>query len=152
MGHSQVRNWFFPAKVKRLKRLPSSIWNRVTRYEDNPWLPEAREVITRLECLPEGWDSYGSNPIQSIAAKNAIQFLFAIPPSLVPAPHISPVPGGGIGFHWRISGRDLEVECKPDGTIEALQSFVDAEEESKELTIPAEKDWHSIIRWVAGLT
>ena len=134
-------------------RRSSSVFNNVRRYQDQDtasWLPEARDAISQLEHLPEGWDSYGSDKVQSIAVKNAIRFLFEAPSRLVPAPHISATPGGGIGLHWLISGRDLELEFTPTGTIESLKSYAGTDLEPIDAVVQDE-DAYALLRWVAGI-
>lgn len=136
----------------KMKQHTSHVWNSVRRYEDGTsWLPEARAEIAQLERLEENWDSYGSRPIQPAAVNGAIRFIFAIPAKLVPAPHISPIPGGGIGFHWRMAGRDLEIEVTPSGTIEFLKSYPGGDKEPEEGALVDVGDY-SILRWVAGRT
>lgn len=142
------------ARFKPMRQLRSSssyVLNNVKKYEDQDiagWLPEAREAISRIERLPDGWDSYGSNGVQPLAVKNAIRFLFEAPSRLVPAPHIAATPGGGIGFHWLISGRDLEIEFTPTGTIEFLKSYPGTDREPEEGVM--QDVGGSVLRWVAG--
>lgn len=136
----------------KMRYRSSLVWNSVKRYEDGTsWLPEAREEISQLEELKQDWDSYGSLPIQTVAVKNSIRFMFELPPGLVPAPHISPTPGGGIGFHWRIGDRDLEIEFMPNGSIEFLKSWPGGDRESEEGVIQDAREY-SVVRWLVGLT
>jgi hypothetical protein len=135
----------------RMARHHSSAWNNVKKYEDfTIWLPQAREEISQLEGLGNNWDSYGSKPVQAVAIKNAIRFLFEAPSQFVPAPHISPTPGGGVGFHWQIAGRDLEIEFTPNGAIEFLKSHINGDHDPDEGIIE-NSNGYSILKWVAGL-
>jgi hypothetical protein len=111
----------------RPKLRPSKLsqWSRI-RFLDatNRWVPECLEQIGTARALAADWDSYGSNPVTEAAGKTATRFLSELPAELVPQPHVSAVPGGGLGFHWRAGDRDLEIEFLPDGTAEFLQSEV----------------------------
>ncbi len=138
----------------RETRRSSSVFSTIKKYEDKDtagWLPEAREAISQLEHLPDGWDSYGSTAVQQIAVNNAIRFLFGAPSRLVPAPHVSPTPGGGIGLHWQVNGRDLELEFTTTGTIESLKSYVGGKSEPEEKVIQ-DTEAYALLRWLAGIS
>jgi len=139
-------------KPKTMKRPLRSPWRNVRTYEDCAgWLPDAREEIEHLERLEENWDSYGSRCIQQAAIKSAIRFIFDIRRGLVPMPNIAPVPGGGIGFHWVMGGRDLELEFTPDGHVIYLKSFPGSERDSIEGSIGSREEANSVLEWVAGM-
>jgi hypothetical protein len=134
----------------QMRRRSSSAFNQVKKYQESAaWLPEARQAILELEHLPQNWDSYGSAKIQPAAIRAAIRFLFEAPSRLVPCPHISPTPGGGIGFHWLVAGRDLEIEFTGEGAVEFLKSYPGSDRDPEEGAI-REDDDYVVLKWVVG--
>src|SRR5712691_3366413 len=78
-------------------------WSTITLLEDvSPWVFECMTKISKFAQLPQDWDSYGINPIAVDALRMALKFLSESPLELIPEPSVSPVSGGGLGFHWRV--------------------------------------------------
>ena len=98
-------------------------WSKISLLGDaSPWVLTCLAKISEFSQLPANWDSYGSNPISGAAVKMSLRFLFEAPMLLISEPTVSPVPGGGLGFHWRVENRDLELEFTPDGSVEYLKT------------------------------
>jgi hypothetical protein len=74
--------------------------------------------VAKLARLPANWDGYGSPPVTEHAVRTAIDLLRAVEGGAVPAPHVCPVTGGGLGILWQASARRLEIEIVPDGSVE----------------------------------
>src|SRR5258708_21753069 len=114
---------FATAFRPKLKTARPQQWSEIKLLEDaSPWVLSCVGKISELSKLPQNWDGYGSNPISKDALKMALRFLAESPIDLMPEPSVSPVPGGGLGFHWRVESRDLELEFLPDGTVEYLKT------------------------------
>lgn len=76
----------------------------------------ALERLRTISALPAGWDGHDSPPLQAAARAVAAQIASRIDDDL-PAPHITPVRGGGVQFEWDHLGAHLEIEVCPDGKI-----------------------------------
>jgi hypothetical protein len=117
----------------RTRRRRPSQWSEIKFLEDfSPWVLQCLRKISTLSTLPENWDSYGSRRIQSPAISKAIKFMSEAPVGRVPEPSVSPVSGGGIGFHWQVGDRDLEIEFLADGTAEFLKTIRSNPEKTEE--------------------
>jgi hypothetical protein len=118
----------------------------------SPWVGDCVARISDLSQLPADWDSYGSNAITEHAIRAALRFLAEAPLRLIAEPSVSPVPGGGIGFHWRVDTRDLELEFSPSGGIEFLavekSTDGDTHQEGVLQDLSEPKLWH----WLSGET
>src|ERR1700688_322346 len=116
-------------KAKAQRRRPPQ-WSEIKLLEEiSPWVVTCLRKIASFSELEQGWDSYGSDPIQPAAVMAATRFVSEIPLERVPEGGVSPVPGGGIGFHWRAADRDLEIEFLPNGEAEYLKTFGGKSEE-----------------------
>jgi hypothetical protein len=114
------------------------------------WVSDVFSALTELESLTANWDSYGSPPPQAPALRTARRFLARVPVVGIPAPRVSPVAGGGIGFHWRVVDRDLEIEFFPNGGAEFLKSVGDDETSSQEGPLDTLQDNRELWKWLAG--
>jgi hypothetical protein len=127
-------------------------WSKITLLKDaSPWVPTCVTKITQFSELPQNWDGSGSDPVSKDALKMALRFLAEGPIHIIPEPSVSPVPGGGLGFHWRVESRDLELEFFPDGTVEYLKTNPAEGEDIKPQEgaiqdLADAKLWH----WLAG--
>jgi hypothetical protein len=142
---------FATAFRPKLKRQRARQWSQIKLLEDvNPWVAGCVLRISEFARLPQDWDSHGSNPVTVDALKMALTFLSESPLELVPEPSVSPVPGGGLGFHWQTEGRDLEIEIHPDGRVEYLRTLRAGEqiksEEGTMITFGDKNLWN----WLAG--
>jgi|SRR5450755_1011450 len=134
-------------KAKTQRRRPAPQWSEIRLLEEfSPWVLTCLRKIASFSELGEGWDSYGSARVQAPAVMAATRFISEIPLDRVPEASVSPVPGGGIGFHWRVADRDLEIEFLPNGTAEYLKS---GGEKSEEGTLSNFAD-RNLWRWLAG--
>lgn len=123
-------------------------WSSVTPLGMNSdWFCDALGVIADLADLHDNWDSYGSPPIQVAAREAAGGLLSILSACGSPAPHIAPVPRGGIQLEWLHDGRELELEILPRGDLEFLATFETGEMSDGELT-----DWNRqvpyLINWL----
>lgn len=110
-----------------------------------------RARLNRLERLPHGWDTYGSPPIQECAVMAAYRLLHVIRSEGYTSPtYVGAVPGGGLQFDWSSSGRELEIEILPDGSIECLRVSGDDAEESALARSPDDNEVQASLHWIAG--
>lgn len=86
-----------------------------------PWQVAALKRILQYQTLQNNWDSYGSRPPSFDVILSAASIVRTITLEDPPNPRIVPVPGGGIQFEWRKGRRELEIEVRPDGSIECLK-------------------------------
>ena len=128
------------------RRRPTPQWSEIKLLEQiSPWVIDCLRRIASFAELEEGWDSYGSSRIQPAAVMAATKFISEIPVERVPEPSVSPVAGGGIGFHWRVGDRDLEIEFLPNGTAEYLKTRGKTSDEG----ILSDFSDRSLWRWLA---
>lgn len=142
---------FATAFKPKLKRQRVRQWSQIKLLEDvNPWVADCALRISEFARLPQDWDSHGSNPVTVDALKTALLFISESPLELIPEPSVSPVPGGGLGFHWQADGRDLEIEILPDGRVEYLKTIQGGgeikSEEGPIITLSDKNLWY----WLAG--
>jgi hypothetical protein len=61
------------------------------------------------------------------------------------------VPGGGLGFHWQVQLRDLEIEFTPNGSVAYLMTSNDpANPVSAEGVLASFEDDPRIWKWLIG--
>ena len=140
-----------PFQPKSKIRRPAQ-WSEIKLLLDaSPWILGCVTKISEFSRLPANWDGYGSNPMSKDAIRAALRFLSEAPLQIISEPSVSPVAGGGLGFHWRVENRDLELEFLADGTVEYLKtSLVEGEEiKPQEGTIRDLGD-SRLWRWLSG--
>jgi len=81
-----------------------------------PWSRGAQDRVAALAALPQGWDGSDSPPVSNSARERVLNLLSLASKLKMAAPHIVPVPGGGLQSEWRTDRKQLEVEFFPDGT------------------------------------
>ena len=85
------------------------------------WEIEPIQAALSLLSLPRGWDRAESPPPSDMPVGRAIDVIRSAA-SLgfddIPAPHVFPVPGGGVQLEWLQGDRRLEVEVLPDGSTQ----------------------------------
>src|ERR1700722_13734643 len=91
------------------------------------WLREIYDRISDLKKLEHNWDSYGALPVADGAISSIRVLLSNLDIDDMPTPHVAPLPGGGVGLHWRVGSRDLEIEVEPNGAAHYLQTIVGGE-------------------------
>lgn len=115
------------------------------------WVSEVFHTLTELENLPVNWDSYGSEPPRAPALRAARQFLTRVPSLGVPVPNVTAVPGGGVGLHWRVGERYLEIEFLPSGKAEFLKSIGSDESSAEEGSLDVQSSQADFWRWLVGI-
>ena len=93
------------------------------------WQVEPIKKILGALHLPENWDSYGGHAPRIGSATAAIDFIAQITHEDPPRPRVVPLGTGGIQLEWSNGQRELEVECRSDGSIEVLKIEGDSEGE-----------------------
>jgi len=135
----------------KIRRGTSNQWSEIRPLEETgSWVPAVVEKIEKLAQLPADWDSYGSSKLQGNAIKAAGRFLIEGPTRALPVPHVTLVPGGGIGFHWQIESRDLEIEFTPSGSVEYLMTTLGAEQPVSEEGVLTSYSDTRIWNWLVG--
>jgi hypothetical protein len=102
-------------------------WSSVRTLDFPDWFKEAIDRISELARLQEGWDSYGATRVTNAAISQARFLLSNLDVEDLPRPHIAALSDGGVGFHWRIADRDLEIEIEPNGAMHYLTTIVGEE-------------------------
>src|SRR6476619_5448484 len=105
----------------RMSTVTSNQWSSVTPLVlVADWYVDSLETVRRLGNMGEGWDGYNSPsiPLKTTIAANYI--LSLVSQLRVWAPHIAPVPGGGIQLEWDSDNRSLEIEIHPEGNYDFL--------------------------------
>ena len=95
--------------------------NAIAPPEADRWLLNALAAVFKLRELAADWDGGGSPPVREEALAGAVRLLCALPSEELPPPHVCPVSGRGIQLEWQLSGRELELEVLPDGSVEFLK-------------------------------
>jgi len=122
----------------------------VSFLDAGSWVSEVLQTLAELEDLPPNWDSYGSVPPQPASLHAARQFLARFPSSSIPAPTVTAVPGGAVGFHWRAEERHLEIEFLPSGEAEFLRSAGNGPDSIEEGTLDAPESQRGLWNWLLG--
>jgi len=123
-------------------------WSPVKSMESPVWLREAYDRISALAALKNNWDTYGGLPVASRAILGARVLLSNLDLEGFPKPHLAPIPDGGIGLHWRILGRDLEIEVEASGVVRYLKTHVGGESTDGE--VRSLQDAQEALNWVLG--
>jgi hypothetical protein len=87
------------------------------------WEIEPIRAVLHLQSLAHGWDRAGSPPPGEKAVELAIEIISCaarLGYDDIGAPHVFPVPGGGVQLEWLQGDRRLEVEVLPDGAAQFL--------------------------------
>jgi|SRR5271165_1569855 len=145
---SAIATWigFTPAsKPRRVQQ-----WSSIKLFDEvQPWLPDCVKKVVSLCELERDWDTYDSDRISPPAIRKAIVFLLEVSGEAIPEPSVSPVPGGGVGLHWRVHDRDLEIEFLPDGRVEYLKTKVGVSVNAEEGALEDFRDV-AIWTWLSG--
>jgi len=123
-------------------------WSGVKSLQSPAWLKEIYDRISELKKLEKNWDSYGGLPVTDSAIKSIRVLLSQLDIDEMPTPHVAPVPDGGIGLHWRVGARDLEIEADPTGAVHYLHSVVGGEPVCGDANTLAEAQ--NALDWVLG--
>ena len=112
------------------------------------WQIEPIKKILGVLLLPENWDSYGGQIPTREAAETAIQIIASIVQEDPPRPRVVPLGTGGIQLEWKKGERELEVECGPDGSVEALR--IEGDAEGKSCSARTSADVASLFAWLVA--
>ena len=123
-------------------------WSAVKGLQSPPWLKEIYDRICELETLQENWDSYGAAPVAHEAISIVRVVLSSLDIDEMPRPHIAAIPDGGVGLHWRVADRDLEIEIEPNGQIHFLRTIIGKEPETAD--VETWEDAQGVLDWVLG--
>jgi hypothetical protein len=114
-GLAGIANVLFPYLVGTSSNLVVRVGALTT------WQVEAIKKVLSYRTLPNNWDSYGSGPVTDEAIMAAVSLLDMIPSVRPIAPRSVPVSGGGVQFEWSHGPKELEVEIRPNGSLELLR-------------------------------
>jgi hypothetical protein len=106
--------------------------------------------IAELSKLPNGWDSYGSPPISTLATTVAFSVVVGLGPDFLSYVNVVPVSGGGIQFEWDVLNRGLEVEISPTGAVEYLKSERNLSVEEGPIEDGSFSELRSLIMWTVS--
>jgi hypothetical protein len=123
-------------------------WSGVKSLQSPAWLKEAYDRISDLKKLKENWDSCGGLPVSDAAIKSIRVLLSKLDIEDLPTPHVAPIPDGGLGLHWRVGARDLEIEADSGGSVHYLHTAVGMEPAFGDANTLAEAQ--SALDWVLG--
>lgn len=119
---------FEKAPAVRFPVGPFTQTTQVSRLmEFGPWTRNARERVRALANLELGWDGKNASPIRDAARGQVFGIIDALTKLGMPAPHIVPIPNGGIQLEWRNNVGEFEIEVSPEGAVGFL--VVDSEGE-----------------------
>jgi hypothetical protein len=118
---------------------------------ESNWRGGALEKLSTFKLLAPNWNSYGSLPPSEKAIKSAASFLMMMRDENLPRPRVIPIAGGGIQFEWNYGERELEIEFRPDGTLEYLW-VPDRKSEGTEVLLPtiSSREIESLMSWLTG--
>jgi hypothetical protein len=116
---------------------------------DISWFRDVMVRLALLLSLPPGWDSYAANQVSFLALTRALTVLdLALFPDS-PAPSIVPTRSGGLQLEWHRSGKDLEIEISPDGSIDV---FGEDAETGESIEGPLRDLTFEVIEWMSRLS
>jgi len=88
---------------------------------DTDPLVRADQRLADLARLEEDWDSYGAAPIAPEAIKIASHLMRRV---LMHRPYppyfVGPIPYGGVEIEWRNCDKRVEIDVRPDGSLDVL--------------------------------
>ena len=94
--------------------------------------------LAEFRGAQRNWNGYGAQPFDSRALHNATSLILALNSQ---QPFVAPLTNGGVQLEWQDSGRELELEVRPDGF-----TYQDDKDQEHQLGSVAEalafvKDW-----------
>lgn len=94
-----------------------------------PWWDKFLEKLRKLAELPQGWDSYGSDPISPSCIQKVIETLPKFVVEETPMPSAVPCSDGAVQIEWHTRGMEVEIEFTADGRIVAFVKNLKTDEE-----------------------
>src|SRR5574341_937382 len=95
---------------------PTSLWR-------------AMNSMKHLAGMSAGWNSYGAQPVQVIAAKRTLMLLALLLDHQTPDPNVIPRTDGGMQLEWHKKGIDVEVVVRPTGPVSYYVADATGEQE-----------------------
>ena len=135
--------------ILRPRRYDDFQWSPVRSMQSPNWLKETYDRIRELGNLAPNWDSNGAHRIESSAISASRVLLSELEVEDMPRPHIAAIPDGGVGIHWRIGSRDLEIEVDVSGEIHFLKTYI-GEDRMEGGKAERLSDVQSALNWVTG--
>jgi hypothetical protein len=123
-------------------------WSEVKSLQSPAWLKQVYDKISTLGELRENWDSHGGSPVTEDAILMIRVVLSNLDIQDMPRPHVAAIPDGGIGLHWRVANRDLEIEVEPNGMIHSLKTTIG--QEPIDNNVESLKDFQNMLDWALG--
>src|SRR5450432_4780371 len=117
-------NFGVQRSLRREQEYTGRQWSPVKSLQSPAWLKETYDRIQQLASLQRNWDSYDGAPIPPKAISMAGFLLSNLDVEDMPRPHVAAIPDGGVGLHWRIANRDIEIEVESSGEIHFLRTTV----------------------------
>jgi hypothetical protein len=145
----RIPNFFELKRSRQDQESNRRQWSGVKSLQSPAWLKEIYDRISDLKKLDHNWDSYGGLPVAPGAASMIRVLLSNLDIEDMPKPHVAAIPDGGIGLHWRVAGRDLEIEADPSGApVHCLRTNVGEEPIAGD--VQTLKDAQDALDWVLG--
>jgi hypothetical protein len=147
-------NTFFPNRSSGQEdneNVLSGDWNLL-----KGWKPTVVEKLNIFRNLPDNWDGYGGQRLNSRADSNIqrfLRFLDDMAPEhqvLLPEPDIIPGSGGGVQFEWSFNHRELEIEFSESGQIGSLKIDADNSMEESSFNIEELRKVDGLLNWLRG--
>lgn len=128
---------------------PPVQWSQIVPYAiASDWFLTSVGTVAQLSKLPAGWDSYGSPPITAEARSQALRVLTLLEAQAGTMPQIGPVSGGGLQMEWSQGHRALELEVRPDGSVEYLRVYDDDKMEEGRIPIDRVDRLRQQVSWL----
>ena len=150
MAHAlRLPNFGMGRPLRREEEYNRRQWSEVRGLQTPAWLKEVYDRISALAELEENWDSHGGLPVASGAISETRILLSNLAIEQLPKPHVAPIPDGSVGLHWRVGGRDLEIEIEASGPVHYLKTYVGCDS-IEDGDVHSLKDAQDALDWVLG--
>lgn len=103
--------------VTQVKPVVDIQWEQTNSFATEQWLRPALRTLDELGNLQDNWDGHGSPRINASAITKVRQLFSSIKTGDLPTPAVMPASGGGVGVHWRIGKREMELTIYPDAEV-----------------------------------
>ena len=123
----RIPNFFGLKRSRQDQESNRRQWSGVRSLQSPAWLKEIYDRLSDLKKLDHNWDTFGAVSVSDEAISRVRVLLSTLNVEDFPTPHVAPLPDGGIGLHWRVGTRDLEIEADPSGAVHYLHTVVGSE-------------------------